>query len=197
MAPRLGGTLSDGKPALAAAAAVIAIACAVPLVAIGTAIEGPDLAELARAQPWLLLVRSVGLAGAVTAVALLIGVPLGALLGRTDLPWRRVLAWARHVAAALGTLLTQNTGGYQTASRPGIEGEHAAVALIAFTDRAPIAEIAHVLAENRLRVVDGPLPGGFFSVRFEDDATGEEQRRRFDAILARKDLIRAVMTGGR
>ena len=98
-------------------------------------------------------------------------------------------------AAALGTLLTQNTGGYQTASRPGIEGEHAAVALIAFTDRAPIAEIAHVLAENRLRVVDGPLPGGFFSVRFEDDATGEEQRRRFDGILARKDLIRAVMTG--
>lgn len=98
-------------------------------------------------------------------------------------------------AAALGTLLTQNTGGYQTASRPGIEGEHAAVALIAFSDRASIAEIARVLAENRLRVVDGPLPGGFFSVRFEDNATGEEQRRRFDAILARKDLIRAVMTG--
>lgn len=98
-------------------------------------------------------------------------------------------------AAALGTLLTQDMGGYQTASRPGIEGEHAPVALIAFADRAPIADIARVLAENRLRVVDGPLPGGFFSVRFEDNATGEEQRRRFDAILARKDLIRAVMTG--
>ncbi|HWV83218.1 MAG TPA: hypothetical protein VNZ50_17455 [Hyphomicrobiaceae bacterium] len=98
-------------------------------------------------------------------------------------------------AAALGTLLTQNTGGYHTASRPGIEGEQAPVALIAFTDRAPIADIARVLAENRLRVVDGPLPGGFFSVRFEDHATGEEQKKRFDAILARKDLIRAVMTG--
>lgn len=98
-------------------------------------------------------------------------------------------------AAALGTLLTQDTGGYQTASRPGIEGEHAPVALVAFTDRAPIADVSRLLAENRLRVVDGPLPGGFFSVRFEDDATGEEQRRRFDAVLARKDLIRAVMTG--
>ena len=98
-------------------------------------------------------------------------------------------------AAALGTLLTQDTGSYQTASRPGIEGEHAPVALVAFTDRAPIADVSRLLAENRLRVVDGPLPGGFFSVRFEDDATGEEQRRRFDAILARKDLIRAVMTG--
>jgi hypothetical protein len=98
-------------------------------------------------------------------------------------------------AAALGTLLTQDTGGYQTASRPGIAGEHAPVALIAFTDRASIADIARILAENRLRIVDGPLPSGFFSVRFEDDATGEEQRRRIDAVLARKDLIRAVMTG--
>jgi len=100
-------------------------------------------------------------------------------------------------AAALGTLLTQDTGGYHTASRPGIEGEHAPVALIAFTDRASVADITRILAENRLRVVDGPLPSGFFSVRFEDEATGEEQRKRFDAILARKDLIRAVMTGSR
>ncbi len=97
-------------------------------------------------------------------------------------------------AAALGTLLTQDTG-YHTASRPGIEGEHAPVALIAFTDRASIADIGRVLAENRLRIVDGPLPGGFFSVRFEDNATGDEQKKRIDAILARKDLIRAVMTG--
>lgn len=100
-------------------------------------------------------------------------------------------------AAALGTLLMQDTGGYHTASRPGIEGEHAPVALIAFTDRASVADIARILAENRLRVVDGPLPGGFFSVRFEDEATAEEQRKRFDAILARKDLIRAVMTNSR
>ncbi len=100
-------------------------------------------------------------------------------------------------AAALGTLLTQDTGGggYQTASRPGVEADHGAVALIAFTDKAAVAEITRILADNRLRVVDGPLPGGFYSVRFEDNATGDEQRKRFDAILARKDLIRAVMTG--
>jgi anti-sigma factor RsiW len=97
-------------------------------------------------------------------------------------------------AAALGTLLTRGDGGYQTASRPGIEAGSGAVALIAFTDKASIADIARVLSENRLRVVDGPLPGGFFSVRFEDDATDSEQKRRFDAILARKDIVRAVMT---
>jgi anti-sigma factor RsiW len=99
-------------------------------------------------------------------------------------------------AAALGTLLTQDSGGgYQTASRPGVEADHGAVALIAFTDKAAAADITRVLADNRLRMVDGPLPGGFYSVRFEDHATGDEQRKRFDAILARKDLIRAVMTG--
>jgi len=98
-------------------------------------------------------------------------------------------------AAALGTLLTHEGGGYQTASRPGIEAGQTPGALIAFTDKASMAEISRLLADNRMRVVDGPLPGGFYNVRFEDEATGEEQRRRFDAILARKDLIRAVMTG--
>ena len=97
-------------------------------------------------------------------------------------------------AAALGTLMTASDDGYRTASRPGIESNLAPVAMIAFTEKASIAEFTRLLAENRLRVVDGPLPGGFYSVRFEDDATGDEQRRRFDAILARKDLVRAVMT---
>ncbi|MFN3745275.1 MAG: hypothetical protein ACK4TL_11280 [Hyphomicrobiaceae bacterium] len=97
-------------------------------------------------------------------------------------------------AAALGTLLTRDDSGYQTASRPAIESQLAPVAMIAFTDRASMADVARILAENRLRVVDGPLPGGFFSVRFEDEATGAEQQRRFDAMLARKDIVRAVMT---
>lgn len=132
---------------------------------------------------------------------------LAGLMGRVkdlfEAPTPGAVRWAAAAAAviiclqaaALGTLLMQDAGGYQTASRPGIEGEQAPVALIAFADRAPVADIARVLAENRLRIVDGPLPGGFFSVRFEDHATGDEQQRRFDAILARKDLIRAVMTG--
>lgn len=100
-------------------------------------------------------------------------------------------------AAALATLLLQDSGsGYQTASRPAaIEPGEGAVAVIAFADGASMADISRLLADNRLRVADGPLPGGFYSVRFEDAATANEQQRRFDAILARKDLIRAVMTG--
>ena len=47
------------------------------------------LAPLASATPWLLLLRSCALAGAVTACALLLGVPLGMLLGRADIPGRR------------------------------------------------------------------------------------------------------------
>jgi hypothetical protein len=98
-------------------------------------------------------------------------------------------------AAVVGTLLTRDDGGYQTASRPGVEAQFAPVATIAFTDGASAVDIARVLAEHRLRIVDGPLPGGFFSVRFEDTATGDEQQRRLKAIAARKDVIKAVLPG--
>jgi len=96
-------------------------------------------------------------------------------------------------AMAVGTLLTREGGGYQTASRPGIEAQVAPVAMVAFTDKASIADISGVLAEHHLRIVDGPLPGGFFSVRFDDAATGSEQERRLNALAARKELVKAVL----
>ncbi len=44
-------------------------------------------------QPWLLLGRSFAVAGSTTLIALLLGVPLGILFGRSDLPLRRCLAF--------------------------------------------------------------------------------------------------------
>jgi iron(III) transport system permease protein len=41
-------------------------------------------------QPWLLLGRSFAVSGLTTLFALLLGIPLGILLGRTDLPLRRI-----------------------------------------------------------------------------------------------------------
>ena len=57
-----------------------------------------------------------------------------------------------------------------------------AVAMIAFADDASATRIAAVLDEHHLRIVDGPLPGGFYSVRFADEATAAEQQRRLGAI---------------
>ncbi len=96
-------------------------------------------------------------------------------------------------AAALGTLLVRDGSTYGTASRPGIEAGSTPVAMIAFTDNASATGIAQALDEHRLRIVDGPLPGGFYGVRFADEATIAEQQRRLGAIATRKDIVKAVL----
>lgn len=75
--------------ALAVAGAVLCAISLLPLVAVVAGAPGSALAPLASATPWLLLLRSCALAAAVTACALAVGVPLGLLLGRTDVPGRR------------------------------------------------------------------------------------------------------------
>jgi ABC-type Fe3+ transport system permease subunit len=50
-----------------------------------------NIEVLQAAQPWILLVRSLGLSTAVVIGALLVGTPLGLLLGRTNIAGRRVL----------------------------------------------------------------------------------------------------------
>jgi iron(III) transport system permease protein len=52
-------------------------------------------AVLASARPWMLLLRSLVLAGAVTALAVAIGTPMGMILSRMQVPGRRVL-WVLH-----------------------------------------------------------------------------------------------------
>jgi iron(III) transport system permease protein len=82
---------------LAGAAALLAATGLLPLVRLIA--EIPDgiagLALLGSGHSWLLLGRSIGLSLAITLLALLIGVPLGLLVGRMDIPTRRVL-WLIH-----------------------------------------------------------------------------------------------------
>lgn len=96
-------------------------------------------------------------------------------------------------AATLGTLLMREVPSYGTASRPGVETQLAPVAMVAFTDEASAAAIAQMLEDHRMRIVDGPLPGGFYSVRFEDEAPASEQQRRLASIINRKDIVKAVL----
>lgn len=83
---------------LAAAGALLASAALLPLVQVfARAASGwpAGLEVLADHRTWTLLLRSLGLAGAVTAGALAIGVPIGVVLGRGDVPLRRSL-WTAH-----------------------------------------------------------------------------------------------------
>ncbi len=85
------------------AAAALAIACLLPLVTVAMTVFSQDTSQapngtiaqalhstLGQARLWVLLAKSLGLALASTAIALLLGVPLGALLGRTNVAGRRL-----------------------------------------------------------------------------------------------------------
>jgi iron(III) transport system permease protein len=74
---------------LALAGTVLCVVAVLPLAAVVAEAPGGALGTLGSAAPWLLLFRSSALAAAVTACALAVGVPLGLLLGRGDVPGRR------------------------------------------------------------------------------------------------------------
>ncbi len=102
MAPGMGWAVAlrrREEPLLLAAAGIVLAALALlPLVVLGGELaKGEALRHAARAlsaaRTWGLFLSSLGVACAVTALSLAIGLPLGVLLGRSDLPLRRVALW--------------------------------------------------------------------------------------------------------
>ncbi len=79
---------------LGGAALAVALLGLSPLVLMGIeSLQATFYAELVRSpRTWTLLGRSLTLAGLTTLVAVAVGVPLGILLGKTDLPARKGLA---------------------------------------------------------------------------------------------------------
>lgn len=76
---------------LGAAAALLCGVSLLPLLVIATDVGGAargSFGLLGSPAIWLLLARSLGMATAVAVLAVLVGVPLGFILGRTDLPGR-------------------------------------------------------------------------------------------------------------
>src|SRR5512135_1050318 len=93
----LGRLLMTRRFTLASAALLLALAGVLPLVSmlVKSLLVDGRLSVHAYAglfgstRPWVLLGNSVVVACLTTLAALLIGVPLGILFGRTDLPFRR------------------------------------------------------------------------------------------------------------
>lgn len=96
-------------------------------------------------------------------------------------------------AAVLGALITREDATYVAASGPGEEAGAASVALISFADGATPAAITGLLEENRLRIADGPLPGGFFRLRSEGQLTDEERQQLVARLGDRRDVIKLVL----
>jgi iron(III) transport system permease protein len=113
----------DVPAALLAAAAVAGLLAVAPLtyLVVRTAEAGPAtvLDILTRPRTGELLVRSVALAGAVTAACVLVGIAVAYLVTATDLPGRR--AWA--VLLALPLAVPSYVAGFTWISEwPGLAG---------------------------------------------------------------------------
>ncbi len=84
--------------ALSICAGALAVAVALPVAMLAVETSSSDAlvaagSTLARPATWRLLLVSLGLASATTVGALLVGVPLGTLVARTDLRGRHFLLW--------------------------------------------------------------------------------------------------------
>lgn len=144
MAPRLVGALTEqrirgpqggrhqqGLVLGGAALLLIVIALfplASPLLELGAA--EADVAEiLGGARTWALFVRSIALAGGVTALALGIGVPLGFLLARTDVLGGRLVALLHGFPMFVPPFLLA-LGWFHLLGREGLAGTQASAALL-------------------------------------------------------------------
>lgn len=108
---------------MAAAVAVLGAAVLPPLAAVGRELVGVSgaLGLLGGASLWWLLLRSLALSIAVTAVALGVGVPLGVLFARAAFPFRKALLGA-HVAIVCVPPFLPALGWFHLFGREGLLG---------------------------------------------------------------------------
>jgi hypothetical protein len=84
-----------------------------------------------------------------------------------------VLVQAGAIVALVGPG-SEPGGGFRTASGEAEQGGQAI--LVQFAVGADLAQISAFLDENGARIVDGPLPGGMFRLRFKaDDKRGADE----------------------
>lgn len=84
--------------------------------------------------------------------------------------------------------------GYVTASGDAAGASDGLLVLVRFADGAGATDVATWLLANGGRVVDGPLPGGLFKLRFPADAAADSAALAA-AIGAQKGIFAIVLPG--
>ena len=149
----------------------VAIIAGAPLAALlaELVLEGtPSLALLGRPALWLLFARTIASALAVTAVAVLVGVPLGLIFGRGDLPGRRALWLAHSLPLFVPPFLLALGGSYLVAPGGALRGllfSDFGVVMVLSTALAPVVTALTAVAlagieptlEESARVAAPPL----------------------------------------
>ncbi|WP_350335222.1 hypothetical protein [Coralliovum pocilloporae] len=99
------------------------------------------------------------------------------------------------IAVQAGYIATTVTGDkpatgstYQTASGDAQSGETGPAVLVQFTPGASMADLSAFLEAEKGMIVDGPLPGGFFKLRF-DETEGRTTETVLEQVRTRNDLF--------
>jgi hypothetical protein len=106
---------------------------------------------------------------------------------------RHILLWlvtaatlAIIVQAAIKTVpLAEKGSSYQTASAP-IEN---AIVAVRFVPQASLADITKFLDAYKASVVDGPRPGGFYSIRIADTTLPQEELAKIVGRIAQERVV--------
>jgi uncharacterized protein DUF6894 len=103
----------------------------------------------------------------------------------------RTLAWSLAAgvivlqAVALGVLMQQDPGTYQTASAPS----QGAVVAIRFVRTAMVVDITRLMETYHGSIVDGPRAGGFYRVRLSDTALPKDDFAQLVARMSQDDIV--------
>lgn len=118
---------------------------------------------------------------------------LKAAMGRNAV-WQTALAAACVAIVALGVQLYNVPAPDQFRVASNINGAGGATLIVTFQPAATAAEIGTLLSGLGAKIVDGPKPGGAFTVELPS-AGAKDVEAATASLAARKDLVAGVMPG--
>jgi hypothetical protein len=116
-----------------------------------------------------------------------------AALGRNAV-WQTALAAACVAIVALSVQLYSVPAGDQFKVAGNINGAGGATLIVTFQPGAPAGEIGTLLSGLGAKIVDGPKPGGAFTVALPSAAANDVEAATA-SLLARKDLVAGILPG--
>lgn len=118
---------------------------------------------------------------------------LKAAMGRNAV-WQTALAAACVAIVALGVQLYNVPAGDQFNVASSINGAGGSTLIVTFQPGATAGDIGTLLTGLNAKIVDGPKPGGAYTVALPSHRAGDVEAAT-SSLLARKDLVAAVLPG--
>lgn len=116
-----------------------------------------------------------------------------AAMGRNAV-WQAALAAACVAIVALGVQLYNVPASEQFKVAGNINGAGGATLIVTFQSGATAGDIATLLTSLSAKIVDGPKPGGAYTVELPSNQVSDVESATA-RLLARKDLVAAVLPG--